>query len=210
MQSIFSCFSNSLTLLLKLITLCLFFGFLGSSCIPADVKGTAQTQFFDLKGFLDMQIAKLEAKQTAKEITITKKTSLEGQENEQLLKKLNWKDEFAFFYSSNINTPQLRDRYQLQKTPQRWTFKTEEEHLIVKEMQISFENENSTSVLDSISFAKVKEILILQRDKNSIYENQRKLLLKVKNGILESYSITGSEEVILNGKQAFLVEGIIK
>lgn len=178
----------------------LFFALSISSCIPPDVKGTADTAFFDLKGFLDNQITQLEKK----EITITKKTSLQGQKSEQTLKKIEWKDEFAFFYSSDINTPQLRDRYKVEKTPQKWTFETEEENLIVKQMQIFFDKENDAS------FENVKEILIIQKDKNKLYENDRTLTVKVKNGLLESYSIKGSEDVILNERQEFLVEGIVK
>jgi len=185
----------------------IFFTFSIFSCIPPDVKGTADTEFFDLKGFLDTKINSLE-KLEKKGITITKKTILKGQKTEQTLKKINWKEEFAFFYSSDINTPQLGDKYKIEKTPQKWTFKTDEPHLIVKEMQISFDSIKTET--NQTNFENVREILILQKDKNNLYENNRTLILKVKNGIIESYSIKGSEDVILNEKQEFLVEGIIK
>ncbi|WP_338815487.1 hypothetical protein V9L05_23110 (plasmid) [Bernardetia sp. Wsw4-3y2] len=196
-------FSHYLTVFFSII----FFVFSISSCIPPDVKGTADTQFFDLKGFLDNQITSLE-KLEEKGITITKKTILQGQKTEQTLKKIDWKDEFAFFYSSDINTPQLRDRYKMEKSLQKWIFKTDEENLIVKEMQITFNDNHNEE--GEISFKNVKEILIIQKDKNNIYENDRILTIKAKEGILESYSIKGSEDVILNEKQEFLVEGIIK
>ncbi len=196
MYTFFKRFSYSLTVIFSF----LFFAFSLFSCIPPDVKGTADTEFFDLKGFLDNQINSLDKR----EVTITKKTVLQGQKSEQTLKKIDWKDEFAFFYSADINTPQLRDRYKIEKTTQKWTFKTEEENLIVKEMQILFDGNNETS------FENVKEILIIQKDKNNLYENDRTLIIKVKNGVLESYSIQGSEDVILNEKQTFLVEGIVK
>ena len=202
----FSQFSCFLSYYSKVFFLYLFFTFNISSCIPPDIKGTTDTEFFDLKGFLDNQISFLE-KLEQKGITITKKTNLQGQKSEQTLKKMNWKDEFAFFYSSDINTPQLRDRYKIEKTPQKWIFKTDEQHLIVKQMQIIF-GENKEN--NSTSFENVKEILIVQKDKNQIYENYRTLIIKVKNGVVESYSIKGSEDVILNEKQEFLVEGIIK
>lgn len=178
----------------------LFLSFSISSCMSPDIKEAAETQFFDLKGFLDNQINSLEKK----EITIIKKTVLQGQKSKQTLKKIDWKDEFAFFYAADINSPQLRDRYTSEKTPQKWIFKTEEEKLIVKEMQIIFDKENSTS------FENVKEILIIQKDKNKLYENDRTLIIKVEGGVLGSYSIEGSEDVILNERQEFLVEGIIK
>ncbi|PIY10895.1 MAG: hypothetical protein COZ18_05140 [Flexibacter sp. CG_4_10_14_3_um_filter_32_15] len=193
-------FSNRFSYSLTLCCAFLFFVFGISSCIPPDVKGTADTQFFDLKGFLDNQINSLEKR----EVTITKKTILQGQKSEQTIKKIDWKDEFAFFYSADINTPQLRDRYKIEKTPQKWTFKTEEGNLIVKEMQIFFDKENDDS------FENVKEVLIIQKDKNNLYENDRTLIIKVNKGLLESYSIKGSEDVILNEKQEFLVEGIVK
>ena len=205
MYTYFSRFFNSLTALFTLlffVFVCVFSLF---SCIPPDVKKeTIDTNFFDLKGFLDNQITQLE-KLEEKGITITKKTVLQGQKNQQTLKKINWKDEFAFFYSSDINTPQLRDRYKIEKRPLNWTFKTQEGNLIVKQMQITF-NENKAST----SFENVKEILIIQKDKNSLYEIDRTLIIKVKNGVVESYFIKGSEDVILNQKQEFLVEGIIK
>lgn len=200
MHTSFRYFSQSLTISIQLFSFFLFFTLIFSSCIPPDIKETAQTDFFDLKGFLDSQINSLEKK----EFSLLKKTVLQGQKSEQTLKKINWKDEFAFFYSSDINTPQLRDRYNIEKTSQKWIFKTDEEHLLVKEMQIIFVTK------DDFSFQNVNEIIIFQKDKNQIYENDRALNIKVKNGVLESYSIKGSEDVILNEKQEFLVEGIIK
>ena len=189
--------------LLKMFSF-LFLFFSLFSCIPPNIKETADTQFFDLKGFLDGQIIQLE-KAEEKGMTITKKTVLQGQKTKQTLKKINWKDEFAFFYSSDINTPQLRDRYKIEKTPQKWTFKTEEENLIVKQMQITFKEDGKDN-----SFENVEKILIIQKDKNNLYENDRTLIIKVKEGVLKSYSIKGSEDVILNQKQEFLVEGIIE
>lgn len=200
MHTSFRYFSQSLTISIQLFSFFLFFTLIFSSCIPPDIKETAQTDFFDLKGFLDSQINSLEKK----EFSLLKKTVLQEQKSEQTLKKINWKDEFAFFYSSDINTPQLRDRYNIEKTSQKWIFKTDEEHLLVKEMQIIFVTK------DDFSFQNVNEIIIFQKDKNQIYENDRALNIKVKNGVLESYSIKGSEDVILNEKQEFLVEGIIK
>lgn len=197
MYTFFKRFSYSLTIIFSF----LFFAFSLFSCIPPDVKGTTDTEFFDLKGFLDNQISSLEKR----EVTITKKTVLQGQTSEQILKKIDWKDEFAFFYSSDINTPQLRDRYKIEKLPQMWKFKTEEKNLIVKEMQITFDENNA-----STSFENIKEILIIQKDKNNLYENDRTLIIKVKNGILENYSIKGSEDVILNEKQEFLVDVTVK
>jgi hypothetical protein len=201
MQTFFKRFYYSLSYPLTVSFTFLFLVFSISSCIPTDVKGTTDTQFFDLKGFLDNQIAQLEKR----DITITKKTVLQGQKSEQILKKIDWKDEFAFFYSSDINTSQLHDRYKMEKLPLNWTFKTEENNLIVKKMQITFNQNNGAT-----SFENVKEILIIQKDKNNLYENDRTLIIKVKNGLLESYSIKGSENVILNERQEFLVEGIVK
>ncbi len=195
-------FFNQFSYYIKAFSIILFFTFSISSCIPPDVKGTADTQFFDLKGFLDNQIQLLEDKEK-QGITITKKTVLQGQKAEQTLSKIDWKDEFAFFYSSDINTPQLRDSYKIDKTPQKWTFKTDEQKLIVKNMEITFDKENDTS------FENVKEVFIIQEDKNNLYENNRTLIIKVKNGVLKSYSIKGSEDVILNERQEFLVEGNI-
>ncbi len=184
----------------KIVAVFLFFTLTIFSCIPADIKQTTKTDFFDLKGFLDSQINLLEKK----EITITKKTILKKQQNQQVLQKINWKDEFAFFYSSDINTPQLRDRYTIKKTEQKWIFKTDEEKLMVKEMQIVFDEKNINT------FQNVKEILIIQKDKNNLYENNRTLNIKVKDGLLKTYSIKGFEDVILNERQEFLVEGIVK
>lgn len=199
MSIYFNRFSFLFSLTLTYSFLFLFFGV--SSCIPPDVKGTAETQFFDLKGFLDNQIDLLEKN----EITIIKKTMLQGQKSQQTLKKINWKEELAFFYAADINTPQLRDRYKIEKTPQKWTFQTDDENLNIKTMQIIFDENNTGN-----TFENVKEILIVQKDKNNIYENNRTLNIKVKGSLLESYSIKGSEEVILNEKQDFLVEGSIK
>ncbi|WP_291727203.1 hypothetical protein [Bernardetia sp.] len=194
-----SIFSNRPVSPLLSVFSILFLVFTHISCIPPDVKGTADTQFFDLKGFLEYHIEKLEKQK----VSVAKKTILQGIKTEQTLKKINWKDEFAYFYASDINTPQLRDRYQINKTPTQWSFKTESENLIVRQMEIYFESQNDDS------FQNVKEIMIVQKDKNVLYENNRALRFKVKNGLLEAYTIIGSENVILNDAQVFQVEGIV-
>lgn len=85
-----------------------------------------------------------------------------------------------------------------------WIFETKDKNLVVKKMEISFDKENDNSL------SNVKEILIVQQDENQMYENNRTLILKVKNGLLEYYSIKGTEEFVLNEKQEFLVEATIK
>ncbi len=90
---------------------CLIFGLLlwaAFSCIsPDEGNKPEKLPYFDLSGFVDLELAKLDGAQVAKisqingeEATVEKSYSLK-----------DWKEEFGAFYSADINSPALAQSY---------------------------------------------------------------------------------------------------
>lgn len=63
--------------------------------------------YFDLKGFMDLEVAKLEG------VTVSKVSRINGQEktSEVVLSTQEWKEEFQSFYEADINKPSLALSY---------------------------------------------------------------------------------------------------
>lgn len=114
------------------------------SCVSGDEgKNMEKLPYFNLKGFLDLELAKMEGAEVAKisringeEVVVEKKFSLK-----------DWKEEFETFYSADINSPSLALSYSTE---------TESEHLIhrllpdakgkVKEVNIKYLKEYPSSI----------------------------------------------------------------
>jgi len=63
--------------------------------------------YFDLKGFLDLELKKLDGH------TVLKTSELNGEEKEeeQTYSEAQWKEEFDYFYQADINLPSLATSY---------------------------------------------------------------------------------------------------
>lgn len=63
--------------------------------------------YFDLKGFLDLELKKLDGHKVLK----TSKINGEEKEEEQTYSEAQWKEEFDYFYQADINLPSLATSY---------------------------------------------------------------------------------------------------
>ena len=126
---------------------CLLLGLLvwaAFSCIPEEEKGKMEKlPYFNLSGFVDLELAKLDG------ATVTKVSQINGEENtvEKTFSLKDWKEEFEAFYSADINTPALALSYSTE---------TEGEYLIhrllpdskgkVKEIKIKYIKEYPVAI----------------------------------------------------------------
>jgi len=92
---------------LAIITLIVF---LLPSCKPDNLRQGAAKQYFDIKGYFENSIAKLERKQQ----TITKTVVHNGTSESKKVEIGNWKAELALFIESDINKPAWKGLYTVQ------------------------------------------------------------------------------------------------
>jgi len=114
------------------------------SCVSHEEgKKLEELPYFNLKGFMDLELAKLDGAE------VTKLSEIDGEETtvEKTYSLKEWKEEFEAFYSADINTPAMALSYSTE---------TEGEYLIhrllsdtkgkVKEIRIKYIKEYPTSV----------------------------------------------------------------
>ncbi|WP_026968454.1 hypothetical protein [Algoriphagus terrigena] len=114
------------------------------SCVSHEEgKKLEKLPYFNLKGFMDLELAKLDGAE------VTKLSEIDGEETtvEKTYSLKEWKEEFEAFYSADINTPAMALSYSTE---------TEGEYLIhrllpdtkgkVKEIKIKYIKEYPTSV----------------------------------------------------------------
>lgn len=153
------------------------------SCVSGEEgKKMEKLPYFNLKGFLDLELAKLDGAEVAKisqingvEILVEKKYSLK-----------DWKEEFDAFYSADINSPSLAFSYSTE---------TETEYLIhrllpeekgkVKEIKIKYLKEYPSS----ISFKMSDENLFFSSSTSGEFH------MNLATNKLDQYSVETTQKV---------------
>jgi len=174
--------------------------FLGSCTNPTDTA--AVQNYFNLKGFIENQIAELNKRKPL----VNKEMAL-GDKNENMqTTEIDWRQELELFTQTDLN----KQAYQLSYTisqPSSSTFLytlKNGEKLPVKSLKI---------VLDEVSKQPKLVEALLQED-NRLYDSEKKLQLTCTmrpEGVwlIKTYEINGFQHLSITDKKTFLVKGTI-
>lgn len=187
----------------SLINKILFFSLLaGLLCFSActDPTKTAENAseeeayFFDLKGFIQNDIASLK-KQNSK----LDKTVKIGDKNErQLVEQPDWNNELKVFEDSDINKVAWYDKYEEQINGNSIVYLTTDSTLKTKRLQIDFNEKADKASQD------VRSIIVINNTKNVLYQSSEFLTYIPKNNIsiIRNQKVkTGTDETIeIRGK----------
>ena len=172
-----------------------FLLFLAACSQPQQAKRT--NVYFDLKGFLDQQIAALNAQKP-----LVSKTVLVGEQPEtRQTRPVDWVKELDLFGQADLNKPAYANSYfteEISKTTTTYRLKLGED-LPVQYLEV-IKDENTNQLL------KVKATL---RTKNYLYESERNLSLTAANGQLTAYEIEGFQQLFYGDPEPFHLEGRI-
>ncbi len=159
------------------------------ACVPTSATTDADKKYFDLVQFTDNQVHELYMQKPQ----VKKKIFLDGQTDQITSDTLNWEKELALFREADINSPSLRDSYEISEDKIRHTltYTAKESKLKVKEIKLVFDEQSHTN---SVS---VRQVKIFFSEDNQLYEIQRDLSMELKNNLLSAYSIKGFQKVIL-------------
>lgn len=162
---------------------------------PQQAKRT--NVYFDLKGFLDQQIAALNTQKP-----LVSKTALVGAQPEtHQTRQVDWVRELELFEQADLNKPAYANSYfteEISKSTTTYRLKSGED-LPVQYLEI-IKDEKSGQPL------KVKATL---RTKNYLYESERNLSLTAQNGRLTEYDIEGFQQLFYGEPEPFHLEGRI-
>lgn len=162
---------------------------------PQQAKRT--NAYFDLKGFLNGQIAALNAQKP-----LVSKTALVGEQPEtHQTVPVDWARELELFEQADLNKPAYANSYfteEISKTTTTYRLKSGED-LPVQYLEV-IKDENTGQPL------KVKATL---RTKNYLYESERTLSLTAQNGRLAAYEIDGFQQMFYGDPEPFHLEGRI-
>lgn len=153
--------------------------------------------YFDLKGFLDQQIAALNV-----EKPLVSKTALAGEQPEtRQTRRVDWAKELELFGQADLNKPAYANSYfteEISRTTTTYRLKSDED-LPVQYLEV-IKDEKTGQPL------KVKATL---RTKNYLYESERTLSLTARNGRLTGYEIEGFQQLFYGDPEPFHLEGRI-
>lgn len=183
--------------IVKIISLGLFI-WTATSCAPSGEEvNLEKLPYFDLKGFLNLELAKLDS------VTLIKTSMINGVEKtvEVQYTLSDWKEEFDYFYQSDINIPSLATSYSTE---------TISDYLIhellpdskgkVKELRVRYYQNYPAS----ISF-KIKEenFFFFSSTTGDFFLNQN-------TGKLDHYSIESTQKVLFLKPTNIKISGLVK
>jgi hypothetical protein len=139
------------------------------------------------------------------QVSVRKTSSVDGTTETAVVKNLNWNNELEIFRQADILKGSLRYRYKYAKpAPNQGIFTTTEstERLPVKSFKITYGKDTT----------EIKDIEIVIRKKNYIYESERTLQMtfdKNEKGNLQikSYNIFGRKNLIFTSPTLFSIKG---
>ena len=130
-----------------------------SACRPGVEESSAALKYFDLKGFLVKDTARLKKLYHQVDKTVT----YNGTSESKTVKVDNWGQELDLFIRSDINKPAWKNSYNVIANNDFILYKAKEPELQMREMLIKLDQQA------------VKWILIYNRDQNILYKTEEKL-----------------------------------
>lgn len=179
-----------------LLLLFIFYG-----CVPTSATKEVDKKYFDLIQFTDNLVKELAMQKPQ----VQKKIFLDGETDNVTSDTLNWEKELALFKEADINSPSLRDSYEIDEDKLRntLTYTAKESKLKVKEIKLIFDEQSQANKVS------IKQVKIFFSEDNQLYEVQRDLAMELKNSQLLAYSIKGFQKVILKDSLIYEINATI-
>lgn len=166
-----------------------------AGCGPADTR--TATTYFDLKGYLDQQVAWLE-----KNRPVVRKEVIVSEESDRLLTKdVNWKKEMELFFQADLNKPAFSRSYMADTlSASTISYRLREgEQLPVQFLEVIRDKDGAPQ--------KIKASLL---DKNYLFESERILTMETRQGRLTAYQIEGFQQLFFGEPKPFKISVLLQ
>ena len=167
------------------------------ACAPTKEElALEKLPYFDLKGFLDLEISKLAGD------SVLKTSEIKGEEQIVDLKyaSAQWKEEFAAFYEADINVPSLATAYGTRTTPDQLIHELlPEAEGKVKEISIRYVQNYPAWVIFRL------------KDENMFYQSTTlgEIFMNQATGKIDHYEIETTQKVLFLSPTHIKIAGII-
>ena len=167
------------------------------ACAPTKEElALEKLPYFDLKGFLDLEISKLAGD------SVLKTSEINGEEQIVDLKyaSAQWKEEFAAFYEADINVPSLATAYGTRTTPDQLIHELlPEAEGKVKEISIRYVQNYPAWVIFRL------------KDENMFYQSTTlgEIFMNQATGKIDHYEIETTQKVLFLSPTHIKIAGII-
>jgi hypothetical protein len=160
------------------------------ACRPNVKEAKSQYKYFDLKGFIQADSARLNRSNP----TISKTVNHNGDSESKDVKIANWGHELGLFASSDINKPSWRQSYSVSAQGDSTIYKALTPDLKTRELTV-------TKLA-----GKVTAIHVINHTKNLLYETSESLTYFPDS----VYTINKFQHVILLGDNRYIIKGKLK
>lgn len=143
--------------------------------------------YFDVKSFLDGQVADLNRRQPAVEKQVRLRN---GKVETTRVMKTDWGKELQIFYQADINKPALRGAYKVEQQGQ------------PDAARIVYQANGTakapvTRLAVATAAAQPQTVTATIKQDNALFYSEKKLLLLVRNGRIAEYQVDGLQKLVL-------------
>jgi hypothetical protein len=161
------------------------------SCKPAATEQqNTNSEYFDIKGYFDKEIARLSKLQP----TIKKTVAVNNELETKALKIKDWKQELTAFSEAEINRASWKGLFAVSKTDSVQRYLSNNEKVPVKEITISSNK------------GEIKKILVVIQNKNILYTSLDSLTYCIDS----LYQVKKQQNIRFLSDKNYLIEGRFK
>ncbi|WP_375435266.1 hypothetical protein [uncultured Hymenobacter sp.] len=164
-----------------------------AACEPGEnatvrlVPANRKPNYFDIKGFLDSQVAKLNRQQPVVEKQVRLR---DGRLETSRVTETDWSKELQIFYQADINKPALRGAYKIEPVKQQEGSNTTYKMKPGSEVSVQ-----ELAVTKAADYPKSITATIIQD--NPLFYSEKKLQLQADSRGLQSYSVEGIQKLVM-------------
>lgn len=178
---------------IKCLSVIIFLFLMG--CDQPQDKKTEKKTYYDVKGFIETQIAFLSEQKPQ----VSKQMSVAGKKEERSTKNVDWKKELELFIQADINKPAYSKSYVVEKPDSLtviYTLKSTE-NLPVRYLKVQLDEISGNSI----------SIKALLRSENKLYKSEKNIEMHCASQSnqwhLTSYSIKGYQKLAMTDQKDF-------
>lgn len=170
-------------------TLCGFLLLLTFGCSnQSKEKQQRELTYFDIKGYFESEIARLDKLKPS----ITKSVEVNDSLESKAIRISDWKKELSVFTEADINRASWKGLFKLQKLKGSDTYTSDDDKVPVKKVRISFNDQG------------LSEILIVLNNSNSLYSAQDSLFYYPDS----LYRIKKTQDIKLLSSKRYEIQGL--
>ena len=158
-----------------------------TACGPSAPQGKAPKTYFDLKGYMEQEVIRLNKLNP----TVDKTVTVNNQAERKKIKVANWTDELTVFLDADINKSAWQGLFEVSKNDTLETYRSNDDKVFVKSLQVERKNKEVTAITILLTTTNYlyQSADTLRYYPDSLYEIRKQQHIKLLNP--KQYRISG-------------------